>query len=147
MGKPLNRTHAFCRGSAGGRKRCSPYWMLRVLRLVGVAGPGRALGGFAECFSEPDGVPRAVAGSLGPGSCAGRCQRPARRQGEEQSLRLHGRYPGKAGWHLPEGRAALEGLPPAMQGWAVGCRAEHSWPLSSINRPHSRLGSAGGGCG
>ena len=88
--------------------------------------------------------------SLAPeaqGAAQGDAGGPARRQGEEQSLRPHGWYPGKAGWHLPGGRAASEGLPPAMQGWAAGGRAERTRPLSSTDRPHSRLGSAGGGCG
>lgn len=61
-----------------------------------------------------------------------RCRWRAGRKGEEQSLRPRGRYPGKAGWGLPGGRAARRVfLPPRRDGvWGVG-------PLSG----------AGGGCG
>lgn len=139
-GKPLNCAYTFCCGSVGGRKPCSPYWMLRVLRLVRVA--GRLCWPLFWRRTVFPGLPLAPeARGAAQGDAGGRLEGRERSRACGCVAGTRGR---RVGIFQEEGQLWRVFLP-RCRGVLWG--AERSRPLSSADRPRSRLGSAGGGCG
>lgn len=113
LGDTLNPADAFRGDSAGGRRPRSPRqscvclgWSESLVR----AEPWEALlAAFWRVMALPGPALAPKAQGAAWGDAGGRLE------GRERS-----RARGRAGWHLPGGRAAPEGLPPATQGWPWG---------------------------